>query len=108
MGQGEVRLEIGPSFVGVGLAFPGFAIVQEHGVYEEELNGGGDDLGGRIESIAGGGIVEGVFDLAEEAFDWLIGIVGSIESYVAVLEVGCQDGSIFGIKTLTDVVCGYI
>ena len=67
MGQGEERLEIGPSLVGVGLALPGFAIIQEHANCEEDLKGGGDDLDGGIGSIAGNSIVEGVFDLVEEA-----------------------------------------
>ena len=88
MGQGEVHLEIGRSLVGVGRALPGFAIVQEHAGCEEELKGGGDDLGGRIGSIAGSGIVEGVFDPVEETFYWLIGIIGGLESNVVVLEVG--------------------
>ena len=61
MGQGEVRLEIGPIVVGVRLALPGFAIVQEHAGCKEELKGGGNDLGEGIGSIAGGGIFEGVF-----------------------------------------------
>ena len=60
MGLGEVRLENGPSLVGVRLALPGFEIVQEHAGCEEELKGGDDDLGRGIGSIAGGGIVEGV------------------------------------------------
>ena len=61
MGQGEVCLEIGPSLVGVVLELPGFSIVQEHAGCEEELKCGGDDLVRGIGSIAGGGIVEGVF-----------------------------------------------
>ena len=108
MGQGEVRLEIVLSLVGVGLALPGFAIVQEHAGCKEELKGGSDYMGGGIGSIAGGGIVEVVFDLVEEAFYRLIGIVGGLESNVVVLEVGCRDASILGIKMLKDVARGYI
>ena len=33
--------------------------------------------------------MEGIFDLVKEAFDWLIGIVGGLESDVIFLEVGC-------------------
>ena len=51
-------------------------------------------MGGVIGSISGGGIVEGIFDLAKEAFDWLIGIVGGLEGNAVVLEVGCGDASI--------------
>ena len=97
MCQGEVCLEIGPSLVGVVLALPGFSIVQEHAVCEEELKCGGKDLGGVIGSIAGGGIVEGIFDLVEKTFDWLIGIVGGLESDVVVLEVGCGDASVLRV-----------
>ena len=97
MGQGEVCLEICPILVGVVLALPGFATVQEHAGCEEELKGGGDDLGGGLGSISGGGIVEGVFDLVEEAFDRLIGIVGSLEGGIVVLEVGCGNTSLFGV-----------
>ena len=88
MGQGEVCLKIGPSIVGVGLALPGSAIVQEHAGCKEELKGGVDDLGGGIGSIYGGGIVEGVLDLVKEAFDRLIGILGGLEGDIIVLEVG--------------------
>ena len=77
MGQGEVRLEIGPSLVGVGLAIPGFSIVEEHASCKEDLKGSGDDLGGGIGSIVGDGIVR-----VKEAFNRLIGIVGVIESNV--------------------------
>ena len=97
MCQGEVCLEIGPSLVGVVLALPGFSIVQEHAGCEEELKGGGDDLGGGLGSIDGSGIVEGVFDLVEEAFDRLIGIVGGLEGDVVVLEVSCGDASVLGV-----------
>ena len=69
MGQGEVRLEIGPSLVNIGLALPDFAILQGHAGCEEDLKGSGDALGWGIGSIAGGGIFEGVFDLIKEAFD---------------------------------------
>ena len=85
MGQGEVCLEICPSLVGVVLVLPGFAIVQEHAGCEEELKGGGDDLGGGIGSIAGGGIIEGVFGLFEEAFNRKIGILGGLGGGVVVL-----------------------
>ena len=108
MGQGEVRLEIGPSLFGVGLALTGFVIVQEHAGYKEELKGGGEDLSGGIGSISSGGIVEGFFDLAEEAFNKLIGIVGSLESNVVVLEVVCRYASVLGIKILKDVARVYI
>ena len=108
MGQGEVRLEIVPSLVGVGLALPGFVIFQEHAGCKEDLKGSGDDLGGRIGNISGGGIVEGVFDLAEEAFNRLIGIIGVLESDVIFLEVVCQDASVLGIKMLKYVARGYI
>ena len=87
MGQGEVCLEIGPSIVGVGLVLPGFAIVQEHAGFKEDLKGGGDNLGGGIWSISGS---EGAFDLA-------IGIVGGLEGDVIVLEVGCGDASVLGV-----------
>ena len=108
MGQGEVRLEIGPSLVNIGLALPDFAILQGHAGCEEKLRGGGDDLGGGIGSIAGGGIVEGVFDLVEEAFDWLVGTVGGLDSDVVVMEVGCRDESVLGLKMLKDVARGHI
>ena len=52
------------------------------------MKGGGNDLGRGIEGIAGGGIVEGVLDLVEEAFDRLIGILGGLEGDIIVLEVG--------------------
>ena len=65
MGQGEVRLEINPSLVSVGFALPGFAIVQEHAGYIEEMKGGGNNLGGGIVSISGSGIVKGVFELVK-------------------------------------------
>ena len=103
MVQGEVCLEIGPSLVGVVLVLPGFAIVQEHAGCEEELKGGGDNLGRGIGSISGGGIVEGVFDLVEEAFDRLIRIVGGLEGGVVFLEVGCGDASILGVYMINDV-----
>ena len=108
MGQGEVRLEICPILVVVRLALPGFAIFQEHASCEEELKGSSNDLGGVIGSIAGGGIVEGIFELVEEAFDWLIGIVGGLESNVLVLEVGCQDATVLGVNILKDIARGYI
>ena len=97
MGQGEVCLKIVPSLVGVVLELPGFAILQEHAGYKEEPKGGGDDLGGGRGSISGGGIVEGVFDLFEDAFDWLIRIVGGLEGDVVVLEVGCRDASVLKV-----------
>ena len=106
MGQGEVRLEIGPSLVGVRFALTGFAIIQKYAGCEEDLRGGGNDLGGGMGSISGGGIVEGVFDLAKEAFDQLIGIVGGIERDIVVLEVGCRDASVIGINMLKDVAHG--
>ena len=53
-------------------------------------------------------MVEGIYDLFEEAFNWLIGIVGGLESNVVVLEVGCQDASVLGTNILKDVACGYI
>ena len=97
MVQGEVRLEIGPSLVDSRLAFPGFAIVQEYAGCEEELKGGGYDLGGGIGSISGGGILEGVFDLVKEAFNRLIGIVDGPQGGVVFLEVGCGDTSLLGV-----------
>ena len=97
MGQGEVCLEIGPSFVGVVLELPSFAIVQENAGCEENLKCGGDDLVGGIGSIASSGIVEGVFDLVKEAFDRLIGILGGIEGDIIVLEVGYRDVSVLGV-----------
>ena len=97
MGQGEVCLEIVPSLFGVVLALPGFSIVQEHAGCEEDLKGGSDNLGRGIGSISGGGIVEGVFDLVEEAFDRLIGIVGGLEGDVVVLEISCGDASVLGV-----------
>ena len=108
MGQGEVRLEIGPSLVNVGIALPGFAIVQENYGCKEELKGGGDNLGGGIGVISGGGIVEGVFDLVEKDFYWLIRIVGGLEIYVVVIEVGCQDASVIRINMLKYVPLGCI
>ena len=97
MGQGEVCLEIFPSLVGVVIGLPGFAIVQEHAGCKQELKGGGDDVFRGIGSIAGGGIVEGFFELVEAAFDQLIGILGGFEGDVVVLEVGCGDASILGV-----------
>ena len=87
MGQGEIRLENGPSLVCVRLALPGCAIVQEHASCEEEPKCGDDNLGRGIGSTAGSGIVEDIFDLVEETFDRLIGIVGGIYSDVVVLGV---------------------
>ena len=84
------------------------SIVQEHASCEEEMKVGGNNLGGRIRIISGGGIVEGVFALVEEAFDWLIGIVGGLENDVVAQEVGCQDASVFVIKMRKDVARGYI
>ena len=52
MGPGEVCLETVPSLVGVGLALPGFAIVQEHAGYIEEMKGGSNDLGGEYGLLA--------------------------------------------------------
>ena len=97
MGQVEVCLEIGSSLVGVVLELPVFAVVQEHAGCKEDLKGGGDDLGVGIGSIDGGGIVEGVFDLVEEAFDWLIGIIGGLEGDVVVMEVSFGDVSILRV-----------
>ena len=108
MGQGEVCLEIVPNISGVGLALIGFAIVQKHPGCEEELKGSGNNLGGGIGIILDGSIVNGVFDLVEKAFDWLVGIVCGLESYVVVLEVGCRDASVLYIKMLRDVAHGYI
>ena len=71
-----------------GFLLPGFAIFQEHAGCKEELKGGVDDLGRGIGSIYGSGIVEGVFDPYEEAFYWLVGIVGGLEGGVVVIEVG--------------------
>ena len=61
-------------------------------------------MGRGIGSIAGGGIVKGVFDLVKEAFNRLIGILGGLDSNVVVLEVGCQDVRVLRIKMLKDVV----
>ena len=108
MVQGGLCLEIGPSIVGVVLALPGFAIVQEHAGCKEELRGGVNDLSGGIGSIADGGKVEGVFDMVEEDFDWLIGIVGSFEVDIVVLEVGCGYMSVHRVHMIKDVVSGYI
>ena len=108
MGQGEICIEIGSSLVGVVLELPVFAVVQEHAGCKEDLKGGGDDLGVGIGSIDGGGIVEGVFDLVEEAFDWLVGTVGGLDSDVVVMEVSCRDESVLGLKMLKDVARGHI
>ena len=103
MGQGEVCLEICPNFVGVILALPGFAIIQEHAGCKEDLKGGGKNLGGGIGSISDGSIVKGVFDLIEEAFDWVIWIVGGLEVDVVVLEVGYADTIVIGVYMIKDV-----
>ena len=97
MGQGEVCLEIFPSLVGVVIGLPGFAIVQEHAGCKQELKGSGDNLCRGIGSIAGGGIVEGVFELVEAAFDQLIGILGGLEGDVVVMEVSFGDVSILRV-----------
>ena len=97
MGQGEVCREIGPILVGVVLAILGFAIFQEHAGCKEDLKGGGNNLGGGIGRIYGGGKGEGVFDLVKEAFDRLIGIVGGLEDNIVVLEVSCGDASVLGV-----------
>ena len=97
MGQGEVCLEIVSNLVGVRIALPDFSIVQGHSGCKEELKGGDDNLDGRIGSTSGGGLVEGIVELVEEAFGQLIGIVGGLESNVVILEVVCQDAIVLGI-----------
>ena len=101
MGQGEVCLEIGPRLVGIVLALPGFAIIQEHAGCKEDLKGGGNNLERGIGSFINSGIVKGVFDLVEEALDLFIRIVGRLKSDVVILKVGCPDASVIS-------ACGYI
>ena len=67
------------------LHFQVIQIVQEHAGCEEEPKGGGNDLGGGIRNIAGGGIFEGAFNLVEDAFNQFIGIVGGLEGVVVVM-----------------------
>ena len=44
--------------------------------------------------------------MIKEAFDWLILIVGGLESEVVVLEVSGRDAIVFGIKVVEDVASG--
>jgi hypothetical protein len=77
MCKGENCFKFCPVFVRRNSPFPELAFVMEKARFENELVGNGRDLRGRVGAIAGCSKIDGVFDLVEEQFDGLVGVVVS-------------------------------
>ncbi len=103
MGKGENRFECGPVFVRCNSPFPELAFVMEKARFENELIGNGGDLRGSVGAIAGCSEVNGVFDLVEEQFDGLVGIVVGLHLFVVGEEVGGADVCIGGVKMVQKI-----
>ena len=103
MGKGENSSEFGPVFVRRNSPFPELAFVMEKARFEHELVGNGGDLCGSVGAIAGCSIVDGVFDLVEEKFDGLVGIVVGLHLFVVGQEVGGADIGIGGIQMVQKI-----
>ncbi len=103
MGKGENSFEFGPVFVRRNSPFPELAFVMEKARFENELVGNGGDLRGRVGAIAGCSKIDGVFDLVEEQFDGLVGVVVSLHLFVVGEEVRGVDICICGIKMVKKI-----
>ena len=76
------------------MAFPLATIVGEDAGLEYNLIGDGEDLGRGVGSTTGGGIVDGIFDLAEEGFNWKIDIIACFHGHAVGLDISCVDVSV--------------
>ena len=83
----EIRFKLVPSSVGRVASFPNFAVLDEHASGVDELEGVVDDLLGAVRCESGGGVVNAIFDLVEECFNWHVGIVRCFEGDIVGLDV---------------------
>ena len=88
MAEGAVTLEMFPSLVSFWMAFPDFAVIEEHAGRIDKLIGGGDDLFGRVRSVSGCSKIDCIFDLIEQGFDGEVGVISGFKGHVVFLKIG--------------------
>ena len=85
VGSGEKFLEACPGIDVCWLALPDLAVVVEEPGFLNELKGNSDELGRGVWSVFGGGVVNRIFYLINQGFEWLVSVLGSSESLVIFL-----------------------
>lgn len=99
----EIRFKLIPSFVGGDVALPNFTVFDKHSSGVNKLKGIVCDLLGRVGREASSSVVDAIFDLVEKSLDRQVGVVGSLESDIIVLEVGRRDTSVLRVKVVEDL-----
>ena len=94
----EIKFELGPSFVGLRVSFPKFAIISKNAGAEDALIRNTEDLGGRVRGLSGGGKFHGVFNLFVKNFNGLVDVARLLHGQTILLEVGRVDVGIVGVQ----------
>ena len=90
--------EMFPSLVVVRSPLPEFAVVKKEACLKEKFESNVDNLNWGVRAVAGGSKFDGIFDLVDQSFNGLIGVVGRFEALIIVLERRRGDVSILGIE----------
>ena len=64
------------------------------------MEGDADDLFEAVRSVAGGGVVDAIFDLVKKGFDWLVDIVRGAKNSVVSLKIRGGDVGIDGVQVI--------
>ena len=80
------------------LALPDLAVVVKKIGLEHYLKSNSDDLGQGVGRVSCKCVVNRIFDLIDQVFEWLTVVVGSAESLVIVLERGGGNVSVCRIN----------
>ena len=67
------------------LSSPDLAVIVEEIGLKHELKSNSDDQGRGVGRVSGRDVVNRIFDLIDQDFEWLIAVVGRLESLIVVL-----------------------
>ena len=67
--------------------FPNFSVIDEETALIKELEVDSDDLFEDVRNVAGGGVIDAIFDLVKKGFDRLIDIIEGAKNCVVFLDI---------------------
>ena len=80
--------------------FPNFAVIDKETSLINKLEGDANELFKAVQSVAGSGIVDTIFDLTEKGFDRLVDIVRGAKNIVVFLKIRGGDVGVGGVQVI--------
>ena len=108
MGFSKENFEMFPSLLVVRSTLPKFAVVKKKACLKEKFKSNVDYLNWGVRAVAGGSKFDGIFDIVDQSFNGLIGVIGRFEALIIFLELRRGDVSVLGIEMVEDAARQYV